>query len=567
MSPRFLFTFAVLAIAGAIIWATDSHRTLIELLAHRKPKAETVAAVAPPSVTVARVKPADFVETVLVTGSLVPREDVLVAPEVEGLRIIDIKADEGDVVKKGEVLAVLETVTLDAQLAQNNADLERSIAAISQAKNQITDVEARLAEAKAQLERAKPLEKSGYLSGSVLDQRQAAASSLAALLQSARNGLAAAEADKVRIEAQRRELEWRRSRTEIRAPVDGLISRRSAHIGAIATAVGLAAGEPMFRIIQDGEIELDAEVGEADVGKVHEGQSATITIADGLNVSGKVRLVSPVVDRATRLHRADDLAVREVHREPDPALVQVRAPFRARGRDPHHRAARHVLQRDHPDVAEAVRPDALERVVGPNPLLDERLVLELLRERAEDGVGEVLAERGSIDLAPAGAPPPPRTEALADHEDPVSPAAVRRLDDELRAVFERVECRVDREEAEALGDRLRDRHSLLAEHALGEQLVVGIDVRRARVVRVHEREVAPVDPDDLVAPVDEPRDLGEKPPHAAPPARESAGRKRRYSETRIPTQRPRYTSAATTSSSTSGKPMTRTCSASELITA
>lgn len=303
MSPRFLFTFAVLAIAGAIIWATDSHRTLIELLAHRKPKAETVATVAPPSVTVARVKPADFVETVLVTGSLVPREDVLVAPEVEGLRIMDIKADEGDVVKKGEVLAVLETVTLDAQLAQNNADLERSIAAISQAKNQITDVEARLAEAKAQLERAKPLEKSGYLSGSVLDQRQAAASSLAALLQSARNGLAAAEADKVRIEAQRRELEWRRSRTEIRAPVDGLISRRSAHIGAIATAVGLAAGEPMFRIIQDGEIELDAEVGEADVGKVHEGQSATITIADGLNVSGKVRLVSPVVDRATRLGR------------------------------------------------------------------------------------------------------------------------------------------------------------------------------------------------------------------------------------------------------------------------
>lgn len=303
MTRKSLLTYALIAVAGAVIWATDSHRALLDLLAHRKSTSEPAAAVAPPSVTVARVKPADFVETVLVTGSLVPREDVLVAPEVEGLRIVEIKADEGDTVKKGDVLAVLETVTLDAQLAQNKAALERSIAAIAQSKNQITEVEARLAEAKAQLARAKPLSKSGYLSESVLDQREAASRSLAALLQSAKNGLAAAEADKVQIEAQRRELEWRRSRTDVRAPVDGLVSRRSAHIGAIATAVGLAAGEPMFRIIQNGEIELDAEVGEADMRKVREGQPATISVADGTTVSGTVRLVSPVVDSATRLGR------------------------------------------------------------------------------------------------------------------------------------------------------------------------------------------------------------------------------------------------------------------------
>ena len=59
------------------------------------------------AVTVARVEPADFVETVLATGSLVAREEILVGPEVEGLRITEVLADEGMRVRKGDVLARL----------------------------------------------------------------------------------------------------------------------------------------------------------------------------------------------------------------------------------------------------------------------------------------------------------------------------------------------------------------------------------------------------------------------------------------------------------------------------
>ena len=57
------------------------------------------------SVTVVRVAPADFTETVLATGSLVAREEILVGPEVEGLRITEVLADEGQRVKKGDMLA------------------------------------------------------------------------------------------------------------------------------------------------------------------------------------------------------------------------------------------------------------------------------------------------------------------------------------------------------------------------------------------------------------------------------------------------------------------------------
>lgn len=301
MTRTNLIKYGLAAAAAAVIWATGAYQPVVDLLAHRHAKKEQTATVAPPSVTVTRAAPADFVETVLVTGSLVAREDVLVAPEVEGLRILELRADQGDEVKKGDILAVLETVTLDTQLAQNAANIARSTAAIAQAQSQITEVQARLTEAKAQLERAKPLSKQGYLSESTLDTRTAAKNSLEALLVSAKGGLQAAEAEKIQFEAARRELEWRRTRSEVRAPVDGIISRRTAHVGAIATALGLAAGEPMFRIIQNGEIELDAEVGEAQVRKLKAGQTATITVAGGSTATGTVRLVSPEIDNTTRL--------------------------------------------------------------------------------------------------------------------------------------------------------------------------------------------------------------------------------------------------------------------------
>jgi multidrug efflux pump subunit AcrA (membrane-fusion protein) len=86
-------------------------------------------------VTVSAVAPADFIETVLVTGSHIPREEILVGPEIEALRVLEVLVDEGERVKKGQVLARLVSDTLEAQLAQNDASLARSTAAIAQAQS------------------------------------------------------------------------------------------------------------------------------------------------------------------------------------------------------------------------------------------------------------------------------------------------------------------------------------------------------------------------------------------------------------------------------------------------
>lgn len=294
---------AVIGVVGAALYLGGPD-ALHGLVGKRQATARSASSAAesvpPPAVTVFRIGLEDFTETVLVTGTLVPRDEILIAPEVEGLRVVALEADEGTRVAKGDVLARLEHETIDAQLAQNAASLARAEAAIAQAKSQIEQAEAHLYETRASFERAKPLRQSGHIAESVYEQRDAAARTAEAQLLAARDGLRLAEAEKAQVEAQRRELVWRREKTEIRAPVDGIVSRRTTRLGAVALA---ALGEPMFRMIARGEIELDGEVTEADLAKVKQGQRAVVTIAGNGKVQGTVRLVPPEVDRATRLGR------------------------------------------------------------------------------------------------------------------------------------------------------------------------------------------------------------------------------------------------------------------------
>lgn len=263
--------------------------------AAKAPADDLMAAV----VTVARVAPAEFNETVLASGSLVPREEILVGPEVEGLRVTEVLADEGMRVKRGDVLARLVADTLDAQVAQNDAAIARSSAAIAQAKASIVQAEARLVEGRNALERAKPLRQAGHMTEAVFDQREQAARTAEAQLAAAKDGLHLAEAEKAQVEAQRRELMWRRGRVEVTAPADGIISRRMARVGGYAAG----AAEPMFRIVAKAEVELDAEVTETRLAAVAVGQMARVEVAGLGTVSGTVRLVSPEVDKSTRLGR------------------------------------------------------------------------------------------------------------------------------------------------------------------------------------------------------------------------------------------------------------------------
>ena len=133
-----LIGLAVVAVLGTAVVAVTGGGPVTEIArlkeslkekraAAKEAKSKTMPA---PSVSVVRAETADFAETVLVTGTIVPREDILVAPEIDGLRILEVLADEGQEVRKGDVLARVERETIDAQTAQNAAQLARTNAAI-----------------------------------------------------------------------------------------------------------------------------------------------------------------------------------------------------------------------------------------------------------------------------------------------------------------------------------------------------------------------------------------------------------------------------------------------------
>ncbi len=301
--PRRVMTLVVLAVLAAAPFA-----------AHADTAAQESGAVDQsqlPAVSVAEVKRGSFTETILVTGSLVAREEVLISPQVDGYRIIELLAEEGDRVKAGQVLARLDRNTLEAQLAQLNAQLARADAAISQARSLIVQNEASQKQADAAFARVKDLIKTGASTQSTYDEREAAARTAVASVTSAKDGLILAQAEKTQIEAQIRESKVRLGYTDILTPSDGLITRRTARLGAMASL----SSDPMFRIVTKGEIELDAEVPEAYLPKLRLGRSAIISVAGVDDRRGAIRLISSEVDKATRLGKVrifigDDPALR-----------------------------------------------------------------------------------------------------------------------------------------------------------------------------------------------------------------------------------------------------------------
>jgi HlyD family secretion protein len=154
-------------------------------------------------------------------------------------------------------------------------------------------------EAAQALERTRTLIKGGNATEAQLEQRVSAARAAEGRLAAARDGLRIAEAERQSEDAQRREIQVRLARAAIKAPQAGIIARKNAKVGATATA----AGDPLFRIIANGEIELEGEVTETQLVRLREGAAAQLGIDQGRTIEGRVRNISPEVDRATRLGR------------------------------------------------------------------------------------------------------------------------------------------------------------------------------------------------------------------------------------------------------------------------
>lgn len=254
-----MFKFALNAVVCLVLGAT--------LVACQKQQ-ETTGPKPALSVTITQVTTQPIERTIVASGSVAAWQEIPVGSEVSGLAIKQVLVEEGDSVKKGQLLAKLNDTVLRAQLAQQQANVDSARASFVQAQ--------------ADLKRNQNLRKQGVISVQAEDSALAAARTAAATLVSRQGALAETEA--------------RLAQTSITAPADGFISSRSAVIGQI-----VSAGTELFRIVRDGRLELRADVPETLLSALRPGLMVDVTAGGVKPVEGTIRLVSPSVDTRTRL--------------------------------------------------------------------------------------------------------------------------------------------------------------------------------------------------------------------------------------------------------------------------
>ena len=254
------------------------------------------AAVTAPTVTVVPARSTQVTQIVSASGGLMAREEVVVSARVSGAEIVELLADVGDEVAKGDTLARLNDQTLTAQLQQSDANLASAAAAIAQAEGQLASADATARQAKTALDRNTQLRQDGAVSQSALDQAQATSDSASAAVQSAQAAIAAARAQQAQAQAARDIAALNLSWATVTAPVDGIIADRTARLGDLS-----AAGMAMFDMIRDGTIEAEFEIVETDLVKIHVDDPVSIRIAGLPPRDGVVRRISPQVDPVSRL--------------------------------------------------------------------------------------------------------------------------------------------------------------------------------------------------------------------------------------------------------------------------
>lgn len=220
------------------------------------------------SVTSARPLSASLPLELSANGSIAAWQEAVIGSESNGLRLAEVRVNVGDVVKKGQVLAVFADETV-------RADVEGARAALLEAQ-------ANAQEARANAERARALASSGALSAQQVTQYLTGERTAAARVQSAQATLT--------------QQQLRLKHAQVVAPDSGVISARSATVGAV-----VGAGTELFRMIRQGRLEWRAEVVAQDLGRIEPGATAHVRAASGAQIAGKVRTVAPSVDPQTRV--------------------------------------------------------------------------------------------------------------------------------------------------------------------------------------------------------------------------------------------------------------------------
>ena len=257
------YAIFLVAACACIYWATAIFSSQSRAADDKK------TAVAKPALTVTTVQPVmrELAIKLPANGSVTAWQEAIIGSEAEGLRLVDVKVNVGDRVAKGQVLATFATEKVNAEVAQAQASF--------------AEVQANALDAAVNADKARTLQASGALSEQQINQYLTADKSAKARLEVAKAALAVQQV--------------RLKQTRLLAPDNGVISSRSATLGAV-----VGSGVELFKMIRGGRLEWRAEVTSTEMAGIKPGTLANVTAASGAVVTGKTRTIAPTVDSTTR---------------------------------------------------------------------------------------------------------------------------------------------------------------------------------------------------------------------------------------------------------------------------
>jgi RND family efflux transporter MFP subunit len=230
-------------------------------------QADEAAAKAALTVTLTQAQRSTLPTLVVASGNVAAWQEAVIGAESNGLRLAEVRVNVGDVVRRGQVLATFSADLLRAETLQIQASL--------------SEAEAMLAQAGADAQRARELQATGALSAQQINQ----------LLTAERTAQARLEAQRALVKVQ----QLRLAQTQVVAPDSGVISARSATVGAV-----VPVGMELFRLVRQGRLEWRAEVAASDLVLLKKGQKVQLNVTGLPPIAGKVRVLAPTVDATTR---------------------------------------------------------------------------------------------------------------------------------------------------------------------------------------------------------------------------------------------------------------------------
>ncbi|MBI2294716.1 MAG: efflux RND transporter periplasmic adaptor subunit [Betaproteobacteria bacterium] len=243
-----------------------------------------------PNYRFAKVERGGVTAVVSATGTLNPVVSVQVGSQVSG-QIKELHADFNSPVKKGQIIARIDPDSFALRVNQAMADLEAARATVLTQRANVVALQAEASRAKVNLgdaerefQRNKSLYEKNFISTAALDKSQSAFDAAKETLKSAQAQLTVGESQVRNVEAlvKQRDSQLAQAkvdleRTTIRAPVDGIVVKKSVEPGQ-TVAASLQAPE-LFVIAQDlREMQVETSIDEAEVGRIQVGQSATFTV-------------------------------------------------------------------------------------------------------------------------------------------------------------------------------------------------------------------------------------------------------------------------------------------------